>query len=355
MRTRGSRPTWTIAALAAVAALVAPVAVWGEHRSARGSSASASMPRPIPGYLLIADRGNNRLLLVDDAKHVLWQYPRRGSRPRYPFYFDDDAFFTPGLRSIISSQEDQHTIQIISFPGGRVLWHYGHPGHPGSAAGYLRTPDDAYVLPNGLRTVADAYNCRVVFISPGRRIVRQYGRARTCLHDPPRLLGAVNGATPLPDGGMLISEITGSWIDRVDASGKLVYSFRAPVSYPSDPQPLPHGRILLADYTRPGRALILDRRGHVLWHFGPASGPGELDHPSLALPLGHGLIAINDDFRDRVVVVNIRRRRIVWQYGHTDQPGSLPGYLRIPDGMDLLPYRRAMSVPAIRAIVERGR
>ena len=130
------------------------------------------------------------------------------------------------LRTIISNQEEQQTIQIISFPAGRVLWHYGHPDHPGSAPGYLRTPDDAYLLPNGLRTIADAYNCRVLFLTAAGRIVRQYGRAGVCAHDPPRLLGPVNGATPLPVGGMLISEIAGSWIDRISASGRLIFAGR---------------------------------------------------------------------------------------------------------------------------------
>ena len=115
----------------------------------------------LPGYVLIADRGNDRLLLVDGHKRVLWQYPRRGG-PKVPFYFDDDSFFGRGYRTIISNQEDQHTIEIVSFPGGRVLWRYGHVGARGSASGYLNTPDDAYLLPNGLISVADAYNCRVI-------------------------------------------------------------------------------------------------------------------------------------------------------------------------------------------------
>ena len=308
-------------------------------------------PWPIPGYLLVADRGNNRIVLVDGRKRVLWRYPRPGTRPGFPFVFDDDAFFGPNLRSIISNQEDQHTIQLISFPGGRVLWHYGHVNHPGSTRGYLRTPDDAYLLPSGLRTVADAYNCRILFLSAAHRIVREYGHARRCLHRPPGFLGPVNGATPLADGGMLVSEIAGSWIDGISAHGRLLFAFRAPVSYPSDPQPMPGGRILLADYSRPGQALIVDRRGHVVWRYGPRSGAGELDHPSLALPLGNGLIAVNDDFRHRVVLISIREHRIVWQYGHTDVKGSGRNYLNTPDGMDLLPFQRALAVPKIRALV----
>jgi hypothetical protein len=331
----------------------APQAVTTTRSTVARRVQALAPPAPIPGYLLIADRGNNRILLVDGAKRILWSYPARP--PAMPFRFDDDTFFGPAYDRIISNQEDQHTIQIISFPSGRLLWHYGHVDVLGSAPGYLHTPDDAYLLRNGLVTVADAYNCRVLFISPAHRVVREYGRAGACYHHPPAELGPVNGATPLPDGGTLVSEITGSWIDDIGPNGKLRWAIRAPVSYPSDAQLLGPGRILVADYTTPGRAIIMTSRGRVLWAYGPPSGPGMLDHPSLAMRLAPGLIAINDDRRHRVVVVSINEHRIVWQYGHTDVAGTAPGFLNTPDGMDLLPAAVAQRVPAIRALVSRSR
>jgi hypothetical protein len=185
-------------------------------------------------------------------------------------------------------------------------------------------------------TVADAYNCRILFIR-SHRIVRQIGQTGVCVHDPPRTLGSVNGDTPMPGGGVLVSEINGSWIDRFSSTGRLIRSFQAPVAYPSDPQPLSRGRILLADYSKPGAAVILDQHGGVLWRYGPTSGWGALDHPSLAIMLPNGNIAINDDFNDRVVIVDPRKRRIVWQYGHLAQPGRGGMSLRTPDGMDYIP------------------
>jgi len=312
----------------------------------RQQKARLHPPGPIPGYLLIADRGNNRMLLVDSAHRGYWRYPGGGARAM-PFVFDDDTFFGPNRREIISNQEDQDTIQIISFPGKHVLWRYGHVNTRSGAPGYLNTPDDAYLLPNHLVSVADAYNCRVLFISPGHRVVRQYGTTGVCRHDPPRYLGAVNGAAPLPDGGTLVSEIAGSWIDDIGPTGKLRWAVRAPVAYPSDPQLLAPNRILLADYSKPGGAIIMTRTGRVLWRYGPAGGPGALDHPSLATRIAPGLIAINDDFRDRVVIVSLRRRAIVWQYGHTDRPGRGAGYLNTPDGLDLLRTSDARATPAL--------
>jgi hypothetical protein len=199
--------------------------------------------------------------------------------------------------------------------------------------------------------VADAYNCRVLFLSLAHRIVRQYGTTGVCRHDPPRYLGAVNGATPLRDGGTLVSEIAGSWIDNIGPTGKLRWAVQAPVSYPSDPQLLGPNRILLADYTRPGAAIIMTRTGRVIWRYGPPSGSGELDHPSLATRIAPGLIAINDDFRNRVVLVRLRDRRIIWQYGHTDIASRRNGYLDTPDGLDLLPTSSAQAQAAVRRLL----
>ena len=242
---------------------------------------------------------------------------------------------------IISNQEENHQIVMISYPRGRLVWSYGHAGVKGSAPGYLNTPDDAYKLSNGMVIVADAYNCRVLEIR-GHRIVRSIGQAGHCVHDPPRYLGAVNGDTPLPNGHILVSEINGSYLDEFTLSGKLVRVYHAPVSYPSDPQLTLKGNILLADYASPGGLVILDRRtGRVRWQYRASSGPGRLDHPSLAAMLPNGMIAVNDDYNHRVVIIDPRTKRIVWQYGHLGAPGTAHGYLNTPDGFDFVPVTPA--------------
>ena len=292
---------------------------------------------PLPGALLIADRGNNRILLVDSRHRVLWRFPTLRDLARgVHLNFDDDSFVEPGGRAIVSNEEAAHTIVSINIRTHARVHLYGIPGVRGNGTNELNTPDDAYVLPGGTLTVADAYNCRILFIR-AHRIVRQLGRTGACYHDPPRAFGAVNGDTPLRDGGVLVSEIQGAWIDNLARSGRLRWAVRAPVSYPSDPQPLAGGRILLADYARPGAVIIINRHGRVLWRYGPASGWGALDHPSLALMLPNGNIAINDDYRDRVVIVDPSRNAIVWQYGHADHPGMGFDSLKTPDGMDFVP------------------
>jgi PQQ-like domain len=325
------------ASVGGLAALWAPQNVVGSQPGTAAAYQAAST-RPGPaGYLLIADRGNNRILVVSPQGRVVFLYPTpsdlaAGRR----LVYNDDTFVEPGGQALIANEEDNHAIVQVVLADHRLRVLFGHPGEVGSDSTHLDTPDDAYALPDGSFTVADAYNCRILFIKAGR-ILRQYGQSGVCRHDPPRYLGAVNGDTPVPGGGVMVSEISGSWIDAIGPDGRLAFSVRAPVSYPSDPQPLPGGRILLADYASPGHILIIDHSGRVLWRYGPSQGYGRMDHPSLAMALPNGDIAVNDDYRDRVIVIDPRTSRIVWQYGHTDQPGTAPGYLSIPDGMDFVP------------------
>ncbi|HEY6836573.1 MAG TPA: hypothetical protein VI142_08995 [Gaiellaceae bacterium] len=288
----------------------------------------------VPGYVLIADRNNNRILIVSPSKRVVWQ----DSSLRGP----DDAFFTPGYRSVITNEEFNDTLVELSLKTHKRLWAYGHSGVPGSSPGYLNTPDDAYRLPSGLTSVADIQNCRVVEITRTKRVARVLGGS--CGHDPPRAFESPNGATPLPGGGFLVTEI-GGWIDRLARSGNLMWSIRSPVSYPSDAQLLPDGRVLVASFTDPGRIVIVDRSGRVDWSFGAPSGPDRLAKPSLAVRWPNGLIAANDDYNQRVIVIDPRTKRIVWQYGHTGVSGTRPGYLDKPDGIDLLPGFSATAAP----------
>jgi outer membrane protein assembly factor BamB len=318
-------------------ALWAPQNVVATQPGTAAAYAAASQKPGPGGYILIADRGNNRILVVSPTRRIVFRFPTPADRSAgRKLYFNDDTFVEPGGRALIANEEENHAIVEVGIADHSLRVLFGHPGVLGAGRTHLNTPDDAYTLPDGSFTVADAYNCRILFVRGGQ-IVRQYGSAGTCRHDPPRYLGAVNGDTPMPDGGVLVSEISGGWIDAIGPDGRLEYAFKAPVSYPSDPQPLPGGRILLADYASPGAVLILSRHGRVLWRYRRTQGYGRLDHPSLAMPLPNGNIAVNDDYRHRVVVIDPRQGRIVWQYGRTDIPGTSHNFLNTPDGMDFVP------------------
>ena len=309
-----------------------------------GSAGTPGVGSPYYGdRLLVADRGNNRLLLLDDTMRVMWAYPS-ATTPADPlnFYFPDDAFFVDHGHTIISNQEQNETIIDIAYPSGRVTWSYGHPKQSGTAPGYLNEPDDAYLFRDGQVTVADAQNCRVLVINPSGTVAHQIGADGVCMHDPPASMGSPNGDTPLWDGNLLVSEINGSWVSEYTPAGTLVWTVHLPIAYPSDPQQLDatatHNtdRYLIADYSSPGEVLQFSREGQILSTYAVQTGPGTLDHPSLAEQLPNGIYMINDDYNDRMVAIDPNTGAIVWQYGITGQAGTTPGMLNTPDGFDLL-------------------
>ncbi len=312
-----------------------------------GSPSPAPSPPPaagklahaglFPGGLLIADRGNGRLLVVTSDGQILWRFPVEGSLPRGQSFSADDAFIAPDGRTIVANDDTHQVIDRIDIATKRIVWQYGHYGVPSSRPGYLNGPDDAYPLANGRIIVADIQNCRIIEIDAAKRITRQWGRTGVCLDHAPQTYGSPNGDTPLPDGGLLITEIRGSRVVRLSATGRVIFDIHVPAIYPSDAHLDAHGNVIVADYATIGAVVAVTPTGHVLWRYAPRSGPGRLDHPSLAVPLPDGRILINDDFRERVVLLDPRTKRIVWQYGRTDRAGTGPGQLHIPDGVDLAP------------------
>jgi hypothetical protein len=292
---------------------------------------------PFKGKLLIADRGNNRLLLVDANKRVHWVFPSPSApAPAQGFYFPDDAFFVKHGTAILTNEEDQHTILELAFPSGKLLASYGHPNLPGRAPGFLNQPDDASLLKNGQVTVADAKNCRILFLNPDFTYASEIGQTGRCQHDPPNDIAYPNGDTPLADGNVLVSEINGSIVDELTPAGHVVWSLHLPLAYPSDPQQIGPDLYLIADYTRPGGLYEFTREGRIVFSYSFPSGDQMLDHPSLVERLPNGLLCVNDDYRHRVVIIDPTTKQIVWQYGRTDIPGTTPGLLNTPDGFDLL-------------------
>jgi DNA-binding beta-propeller fold protein YncE len=293
---------------------------------------------PLPGYLMIADRDNNRIIIVSPSKKIVWTFPSPGAlKPGQRFAGPDDAFITADGRYITTNEEFSDTVAILSLARHpRIVWQYGHQDVQGSGPGFLAHPDDAYMVSHGQLMVADIINCRVLWLSRARHIVHAIGSAGDRAHDPPRALLAPNGDTPLPDGGVLVTEI-GGYVDRFTAAGKLKWSIKTPTNYPSDAQLLANGNVLVAGFNSPGRIDIITPSGHIVWSYERAAGPGELDQPSLAVQLPGGMIAATDDWNHRVVVIDPKRNRIVWQYGHDHVAGTGPGYLNKPDGLDLVP------------------
>lgn len=305
-----------------------------------GQLRAGSRPSALGVSVLIADKLNNRLIVVDDRGRTRWQFPPPGrTTPGQTLREPDDAFFTPDGRYVIATQEDQAVISVIDVARDRIVFRYGVPGRPGMAADHLHNPDDAMPIAAGKFLTADIMNCRLLIIAIGsHRPQRIIGHTTTaCWHHPPRHWGSPNGAFPMGGGRFLVTEINGDWVDAINLSGKVDWSTHPPgVAYPSDSNQIGPDRYLTVDYSQPGQVVIFNRIGHRLWHY-RGRGADTLNHPSLAMPLPNGNIILTDDYNHRLIVIDPHTNRIVWQYGHTGAAGRRPGYLNNPDGLDLVP------------------
>jgi outer membrane protein assembly factor BamB len=305
----------------------------------KGHLAPGSDPAVLPGPVLIADKYNNRLLIVDPHGRVRWKFPRPGDlRHGQTFKVPDDAFFTPDGRFIVATQEDDDVISLISVARHRIVWRYGVPGVPGSGPNHVRHPDDAMLGPDGQVVAADIENCRLIRIPVGgHHLVWSRGTPGSCVHAPPHRYGSPNGMFPIPHNRFLVTEINQDWVDEITGSGRVLWSVHPPsVFYPSDTNRARPGVYLTVDYSDPGQIVEFNRYGRTIWRYRPTGGKS-LNKPSLALPLPNGDILANDDANHRVIVVNPRTDKILWQYGHRAVAGTAPGYLDNPDGVDLMP------------------
>jgi len=289
-----------------------------------------------PGTVLIADRGNNRLIEVTTDKRVVWELNLNDLYPGLPLGDGaDDTFFAPGGKTILVNLEFYDVIAQIDYASKQVVWSYGHGGFPGGAPGYLNRPDDAYPWPNGLMSVADIRNCRILVFNQQHDIVKQFDPSSLC-RTRAGYYSKPNGDTPLPNGDLLITVIQGHQVIEVRPDGTEVFRLTLPITYPSDAQQLPNGNLLIADYVRHGRVIEITPGGQVVWdYYFPINPQRGLKFPSLAIALPDGNIMLNDDGNHRVIVIDYQTKQIIWQYGTTGVAGKAPGQLNLPDGLDL--------------------
>ncbi|GLV49252.1 hypothetical protein TJA_23540 [Thermus sp. LT1-2-5] len=182
--------------------------------------------------------------------------------------------------------------------------------------------------------MADIRNCRVLLLTPQGKLFRVLGHTRVCRNQE-GYFNKPNGAFPLGQDRLVVTEIVGHDLAIVDLQGHRLKTLSLPLHYPSDANLTPWGTLLVVDWWSPGAVLELDLQGRILWRYAPR-GKDRLDHPSVAVGLANGLVVLTDDHRHRVLGIDRKTGRVVYQYGKTDRPGSALGELRFPDGLDLL-------------------
>ena len=301
----------------------------------------ASWGKPLPYPIVIADRRNNRLIEIAPDKSIVWEFPS----PSLKVYRgNEDVNFSADGKQLAVSEEDNFDVHIVDYEKKLLTWTYGTPDHRGKGDNLLNYPDDAHLLADGKFITADIRNCRIVIVDPvTNKVVTQWGTPGKCKHNPPHQLAHPNGATPMANGDLLVTEITDAWISRITREGKVLWSVKAPnVHYPSDAFPTVDGKqIIVADFWKPGRVVIFDPLTRkVTWEYFHKDGDMALDHSSIARELPDtGDILVVDDLNDRVMVIDRKTKEIIWQYGEKGKKGFTPGLLNYPDGFDIDVFR----------------
>ncbi len=300
---------------------------------------------PLGGLnVYLCDEVGDRILEVNPAGKVIWTAKVPGP---------DDIAPTPQGTLIVNSDEHSQVYEV-SERTGKIIWTYGQFDHPGAGPGQVNHPEDSFGMPGGKVTITDPYNFRAIQVDKANgAVVWQYGHIGTA-GLAPGYLWENNDAVPLKNGDVLLTEagnpgVFPPTVLEVNRTGKIVWQTTLPqLGYASDAMPMSGGRYVVANWVTGGSIDVFNRSGKILWSYGPASGPGELDHPSSAEPLPNGNFLVSDDYNDRVVVIDPKKNAIVWQYGMTKQPGMGPNHLMGPTdakaaGELLPPYVQAVG------------
>src|ERR1039458_7809717 len=283
-----------------------------------GSDAAA-----VPTNILIADRNNNRLVVVSPLGRVVWS-----SAELSP----SDAYFSSSGRSIVVTQHLNAVVLLRGVDSGRIDYSYGHANIPGSGDDRLRDPQTGHLTVTGQIVIADLGNCRILFVRKPSPVPVSHLGSGPCVHGPPTSFAEPDAAFPTSDGGLVVTERNPGWIDVLSKTGTLISQTRlATFSQPYDANEFAPGKLIVTDRTHPGTVEELSAAtgsataGKVIWSYSPKSGAGELKDPTLAIVLADGDVLVADSLNDRVIVIDPKTDKIGWQYGHTATPGSPAG------------------------------
>jgi hypothetical protein len=211
---------------------------------------------------------DNRVMLVDPAGQIIWQYGQAGITGAGPNQLNTPVQNTwlPNGHILISDQGNMRIIEITLL--GNIVWHYGQTGVSGDGANQLNNPNSAELLRNGHILIADEGNNRVIEVTRKRKIVWSYG-CTTCTQ-----LNGAAFASRLSNGDTLITDSNNNRAVEVDMSGNVVWSYSTNTRPGSISAPLPtralrlrNGNTLISDQYNE-QVIEVDSKGNVVWSQG---------------------------------------------------------------------------------------
>ena len=299
------------------------------------------------GDILIADQFNNRVIEINSHHQVVWHFGNGSNvAGPHSIVGTNDAERVGGLTLISGTGTppgaDPSCPQAAGCPDNRVLlvnqaghivWQYGKAGATGSGFNRLNTPVQSTYLPGGDILITDQGNQRVIEVNRSHHIVWQYGQTGVSGAGPDQLSNP-NSAELLANGHILIADESNNRVIEVTRSHHIVWSYGSPtgtqLSGAAFASRLPGGETLITDSNN-NRILIVTHAKKVAFDYATNTRPGSMTMPlpTRAVLLKTGNILISDQFNDQVIEIN-QHKQIVFSQGMIQVDGNGFNQLNAP-------------------------
>ena len=234
-----------------------------------------------PFNVLITDQGNSRVIEVNYNKEIVWQYPGTDTNAGDQLNAPNSAEMLANGHVLIADQGNNRALEVTS--ADEIVNTF-------TAGGTVNTLAFVSRLPNGNTLLTDAGNARIVEVNPNDQVVWQYFTTNTAPTDG---TGAMSVAAPQPtrairlaNGDTLISDQLNNRVIRVDSSGNILADYGLPLPLNGDTFSGGSAGILIGDNvgyslstTQGGFVLTLRRQDHwrLHWNSSPIEEVRELD------------------------------------------------------------------------------
>jgi hypothetical protein len=300
-----------------------------------------------PGDILIADQFNNRVVEINSQHQVVWHFGNGSSVPGPNSIVGTNDAERVGSLTLISGTgtppgadpsctnpagcADNRVILVNQ--AGHIVWQYGKAGVTGSGFNQLNTPVQSTYLPNGDILITDQVNERVIEVNRDHQIVWQYGKTGVSgakfneLNNP-------NSAELLANGDILIADENNNRVIEVNRDHQIVWRYGSPtgtqLSGAAFASRLPDGDTLITDSNN-NRILIVTEDKQVVFDYATNTRMGSMSMPlpTRAVMLRDGNILISDQFNDQVIEIN-QNKQIVFSQGKIQVDGAGFNQLNAP-------------------------
>jgi hypothetical protein len=296
---------------------------------------SASGQFNAPGNVLISDQFNNRVIEVNAAGQIVWQWGNGpGDHGPTSVVAVNDAQRVGDLTLMAGTGAPPGTETPCKVNGcadnrvllvdrsGDIVWQYGQFNVTGAGPNELNTPVQNTYLPNGDVLITDQGNERIIEVTPAKQIVWQYGTTGVVGANFNQLSNP-NSAELLDNGNILIADENNNRAIEVTRANQIVATFTAGgtlngVAFASR---LPNGNTLITDANN-NRIVEVDATDTIQWQYSTTdrAGSNAAPAPTRGVRLANGNTLISDQFNHQVISVD-HLRNIVASFGNLNDKG----------------------------------